>query len=814
MQCFRSDHRMTKLQKMNLNNGVRLPRAVWFPAGLCLIFFALLSCRRASPAVGFIPQSADYVMQFSLPLSKAGGRLPAELRADLERAAWLTDSSLEGKLWVVPFPGGAGQEINLLLFEPHSGADWKPRLADRFRTAAERYTYRGVELFRLGDMWTARFKGLILLGQRPFLLEDAIAQQRDSPPHPPWRSLSAKAPQRASFTQWFNRSGWEKSLPGPAQSLPLRGVVASWSQPQRPDTIALARGAYQVRTPRPPVAGDSLRQLLDAAPARLDWMLMQRKPDRLFPGAVCPQTGLFSPKAEVATSPVGLLVLTGEAAASDWSDRQARKHSGYASQPYQLFELFRLPDGKLPAAFWPAAFEPGKACWMARADRYVFLSREREVLERCLDAYLTGQVLGRDRLALLLCPPLEDPAVAWLWLRPGSSSPFSFLEAAFLKLADGRLSGKGLPAGRGSKPRSALELAWRQTLDAPVVWGPYAAYPGEKVQVFVQDATHRLYALDGQTGQKRWSYEVPRRLLPGMAIIPGRLPGAYWIGACSRGQLFLIDENGRDKPPFPLIMETEATAGPALLPEGSLSGDVLLVPAANGGIYGYAQNGTPLTGWSPRWGIGKVRQNLTAVRFGTQTFIVALTEGSYLHMLDRDGKVHFPPDSLAGNSLSPVGLQVREGNARLVVGLSSGLARVFNLQGQSFHLRLMKGAAVRFLFADLIGDARKDYLSGEGTRVRLHAYRGNAFEQVAAAVLPFAADTLYALHLGQGRASPAVWNQLERKAVVLDSSLQVRASLLFSADRPLLGIPQEGRNALILTCLADQLMAFRSVASR
>jgi hypothetical protein len=801
---------------MNLNEGIRWPQAGRFAAAICLLVLAWFSCRRTRPAFRFIPQSADYVMQFSLPLSKSDRRLPAELRADLERAAWLTGSSLEGHLWVVPFPAGPGEEVNLLLLEPRARANWKSRLDDRFATAAERYSYRGVELFRLGDMWTAYFKGVVLMGQRPFLLEDAIAQQKDSSPHPFWRSLSGRAPEGASFAHWFNRAGWQKGVGGLARSLPLEGLVAGWSEPQRPDTLALVEGAYRIKDPLPTVAGDSLRKLLDAAPAGLGWMLMQPKPDRLFPGAVCPQTGLFNPKPESPAAQVGLLMLTGEAAAADWSVRQAQQQSGYAPEQYQLFELFRLPDGALPSSFWPDAFESAKASWMAQADRYVFLAQEREVLERCLDAYLTGQVLGRDPLALSMRPPLEGQAAAWLWLRPGASlwSPFSFLEAAFFELANGRLSGKGLLAGRDLGFGSSMEFAWRRRLDAPVVWGPYAAFQGGKAQVFVQDATHRLYALDGASGRQHWSYELPRRLLPGMVVVPGRLPGAYWIGACSRGQLFLIDENGRDKPPFPLIMETEATAGPARLPQGSLSGDVLLVPAANGGIYGYAQNGTPLRGWSPRWGIGKVRQQLNAVRFGTQTFIIARTEDRYLHMLDRSGKVHFPPDSLDGNSLSPVGVQILDGNARLVVGLSSGLVRVFNLRGQSFNLRLTPGEAVRFLFADLMGDARRDYLSGEGDRLRLHTYRGDAFEQVAETALPFAADTLYAIDLGHTKRSLGVWNRSGRKAVVLDSSLQVREYLLFSADRPLLGIPQEGRDALILTCLADELTAFRPAASR
>jgi len=796
----------------------RLPAA---RAGLFIGLFWLVvqACSPSEPVFAFIPQSVDHFLHLAAPYVDLVEGLPPEQRAALERLDALTGPFSTSELWLFPFPAGEGKETFLILVPEPEAEPWAPYLDSLLQGARQSYDYRGVRLFSLPVGWVAQVGGMLLLAEYPYALEDALAQWTDGKPRPAWRGLQPFRPGTRSMSLWFDDSGWKGWAVGPSLALSAeKGVLSA--------RLDSSGGLYQLSGI---LEGDfsgrlqktaALRPFLDATPKSSDWLVasgidLSGLASSALPEAarraLAPVGALagFQPYAESGTTSVTVGVFRLETQV-DWAGTLTEE----PPVRYQLFDLYELASSAVPAAVWPEAFARDGSVWMAQADRFVFFSQNRQGLQRWLDYYLTGQVWGQDEALLALLPRSPAEADAWLVLRPSADllPPWQGMDLAFLQVRNGRLSGTGLADGRAVKS-GFWELAWQQSLDAPVHWGPYTSKQGGQQLLWMQDATNRLYALDGQSGAVVWTQALPRRLLPGLALLRGSLSAPYHLAVCSPGQLYLLDSDGRTVPPFPLLMEEEATTGPVLFPDGSLSGDAVLVPAANGGIYGYAQNGSPLPGWGPRWGVGAVRQRPVVLRYRQNTYIAVQTEEGWLQLLDREGRLHFPPDSLSGAGHAPIGWQLLPEGARLVINEAEGRVRIRNLQGQGFFLRLAQQGEIDFLFADLLGDDRKDYLSTQNDRIRLHAYRGTSFGLQASGELPFRPDTIFELALPEGKSRVGLWNRSDRKALILDSSLQARPEFQLSADRPLISLGHSG-TYLVVTTLEEKVYAFRPDASQ
>jgi hypothetical protein len=400
---------------------------------------------------------------------------------------------------------------------------------------------------------------------------------------------------------------------------------------------------------------------------------------------------------------------------------------------------------------------------------YLLFSNSRAGLERWLGKYIAGQTLSRDVEFLQLITPLPTKSQGFIYARSGPA--WQAISAFFPEEQLAELPGSPLRfqhlAGTLTRSRELCEwqiltpdkadsrqeadypvnVLWETALESPVRTTPFLFRPprreGES-DIFVQDEQNTLYLIS-RIGQIRWQRQLEEPITSQIYQLDLYNNREAQLAFSTRTGIHLLDSEGEYPAGFPLALQVPAANGVTIVDFFKSNDYQFFIACENGMVYGFDEKGSPVEGWRPKSDAGLVRHPLVHFQAEGKDFMVLMDTSGSLQVFQKNGATRF--EAQAWNQYFPQGpaYQTGIGPGRIVACDESGRVHVSNLQGDGFSLKpgIAGGGPVRFLFSDVAGDGRKDYLFLSGRELSGYYYRDNKFERAFSYRMEVQPDLLF-----------------------------------------------------------------------
>lgn len=503
-----------------------------------------------------------------------------------------------------------------------------------------------------------------------------------------------------------------------------------------------------------------------------------------------------------------------------WKNRSTAERSlkAYLSEygqlerrEYQTFVINQVLDGSLQQAF--QAY--GQTNWLnlsfTLAEGCVLVSPSRDALERWIDAFVVGNLLGQkpDRFitqssnkALFRFPgKMAKQLAAAIDLVNGQSLPPTdfYLE--------GDLQGRdwyfGLkPVLITPQDRSPVARVWQTSLSGGSAKRLFLLNRMRSIAVQTDD--HALQFLNLQ-GQLRWIKPLEGPILGEIATIDYYSDGENQLFFNTAKQVHCLDKQGQEIIGFPFPLRVSAATG---LTVAGANLD-FFIPAVNGRVYGFEHKNFPLPTWNPGPEVGILRFPVQFAQSEGQDYVFMLNIDGVLTVVDRNGKNYFPPQQLNLPLYSPLALEWTIKAKRAVVLNGALKMKVIDPQGATFSLAsglTTPAENAQLLLEDITGDDRKDYLTLAAQQMTLHHYEGANYLTDFNRTFPQAMDTLFlAQNKKQGSVLLGVGARKKQLLYLLDEKGNTVTGFPIAATAG--GILQP--SGLLIAILDEKVYAYR-----
>ena len=226
-------------------------------------------------------------------------------------------------------------------------------------------------------------------------------------------------------------------------------------------------------------------------------------------------------------------------------------------------------------------------------------------------------------------------------------------------------------------------------------------------------------------------------------------------------------------------------------------------------IYGLTTEGAFMENWDPLLTESALLFPLRHLQMPRTDYLIGLTDAGRVTAWNRLASPHFSLSfarddligPLFGQQLDTSGLPLRN---RLVIPYRDGRAQIISLAGETFNLPFGRGPADHFLFTDLWGDERADYLVQRGGLIHLFAYEGDQFEERWQFRLEYPVDTLIAAdELGF-----LALSQSNRQIYLVDGEGRPAIGFPVAGEGTAIPVYKEGRPQLIVTKMGNRIYGY------
>lgn len=261
---------------------------------------------------------------------------------------------------------------------------------------------------------------------------------------------------------------------------------------------------------------------------------------------------------------------------------------------------------------------------------------------------------------------------------------------------------------------SSLEQKWQISLESgigsTVQWLRDANT--NKNYIVAQDDTNNFYLIDEESNVL-WKKPLPNAIVSEVFAVDYYKNGQTQMLFNTRTHLYLIDLEGNLMPNYPIRLSSEALLGMSMFDYDQNKNYRMFVACANQCIYGYDLSGRPLDGWNPKR-VGEVIDKPQHIRVSNKDLIFVPTSQGYFYFFNRKGELQTQfRDSVNIQYFNPFYFDKNEEYAknRFVSTDQYGKIKSIFIDGR----RLFKSVGTwtpnhSFLHANVIGDAKKDYV--------------------------------------------------------------------------------------------------------
>lgn len=261
--------------------------------------------------------------------------------------------------------------------------------------------------------------------------------------------------------------------------------------------------------------------------------------------------------------------------------------------------------------------------------------------------------------------------------------------------------------------------AWEADLAAKAAIAPKALRSHDgNYYIIAQDVNNRLY-LFNKNGENLWGKDkvLTRKINSDIFEIDFYSNKQTQYAFSTDSAIYVMDNAGRYLKIIPLI--SRASNGVLVADYGD--GPRFFIACRNGAFYGYEQNGKPLSGWQPLERVGRVNYAMEYMNYQDKRYFIMTTRAGNCRAFKRNGTPYFKGGKLVGK-MTGWGIDAPIG--RIAAGSSNGKVRILNTKGKGFGLSAVKGMTknVQFVYADVTGDDRKDYIRIGADKMAVHYY--------------------------------------------------------------------------------------------
>lgn len=276
--------------------------------------------------------------------------------------------------------------------------------------------------------------------------------------------------------------------------------------------------------------------------------------------------------------------------------------------------------------------------------------------------------------------------------------------------------------------RFAGQKAWSTQLPAT---GRSAAFI-IKDKILLQGENNAVYCLNSEDGQIMWELRLSAPILGQIQSSVFNNQEVLFFNTDS--ELIGIDMSGNFLPGFPWQISETATQPLTIIDFQNNQRFAFLLPCGQK-IFGFEMTGEPLEGWSPLELSYPVLFPFQHFQSQQQDYLFTMDSLNQLVVLNRFGEPLYQMPAMEGEYNSGPYFQNEPGSNipginRIVSCNSSGKIKVVNPLGEHFNLRIPCGdnTNVQFVFSDVTGDQRKDYVAVCGYNISVSTYRELRFE--------------------------------------------------------------------------------------
>jgi hypothetical protein len=187
-------------------------------------------------------------------------------------------------------------------------------------------------------------------------------------------------------------------------------------------------------------------------------------------------------------------------------------------------------------------------------------------------------------------------------------------------------------------------------------------------------------------------------------------------------RIYLLDRNGNSVEKFPVELRSPATAGISVFDYDKDGTIRICVPCEDKKIYMYDKDGKIIPGWQAERTDNEVLQPVQLFRAGSKDYIVAIDKYKF-YILDRKGKNRVPVKKffqVSSNNCFYLDVSKGESLARIVTTDTTGsIMRVYFTGKVEKILERNIDADHFFVFADLDGDQKGEYLTASGKSLQV-----------------------------------------------------------------------------------------------
>lgn len=473
--------------------------------------------------------------------------------------------------------------------------------------------------------------------------------------------------------------------------------------------------------------------------------------------------------------------------------QQLANRDGFTEvERYQNFSIRHLKASALMLPFLGEELGHLIQPYYLLVDNYVLFANSRSSLELWIEQYNFGKTVGKIKDYQPYAQQWRKNSNAYLWLQtPRSEALFKSLlrkdmqplmEKAFEKWTalnplglqwtahQGRLLTTLQLGHQEQDAQKTASIAWRCELKAEAATAPFVVRNSKtgRLQLLIQDKEHRLYCID-RSGQLRWERKLPLPIISDIQEIDFHGDGSIQYLFNTQNRLYLLNSEGADAEEiYPRKLNPVVSAGAKAVDYGQ--GVQIFLPNIDNRVYGYDKYGKPLEGWSPLEGLGRINFPLQHHEWQGKDYFILLSQKGSLYLLDKNGRIQ---KRVAWNAPFTTTFQVDAKAGRIVAATSDGRIKIANFQGKQFSMPAVQGLdkELRFAFADIRGDERKDYLRLSGKELALHYYDStNQFQEAFRRSFEFPLDAVFPIRLQKSdKAHIGCYSKKRQSIYLLDS---------------------------------------------
>lgn len=662
-------------------------------------------------------------------------------------------------------------------------AGWKP----------QGFIFDGQQVltFRKGDQAFSftKYRNLLIFAKHAYLVENAVSQLK-KPNHSLCRDKSFKSLYRhfdfdepGSFPLFVNLESFSAQFApmlnaNKFSQLKNIGQIGQWQHWQIPldGQINQWKGTFI------PAKDNLLTAASIAAKSKLEDYLFQAVPDNLSAFIALNANGLSEPLSspeweKYLSSWVGpsIVLAIGELLQKDQyeqflllpakdgkgAEKALEEWSNGQASDYQVFKIWPIKT---------TIFEnlAGTEVRFATVlGDFVLFGNNLPGMERWLGKYLAGQTFSNapDFLKMKTGLPAANDGLLYLDGLKGWQLIAPFLnEQVYLSITRNPLPFAAVLAalnwdGRVGEldfivPQNKVETAgeanilWSVPLRANAARRPFAsADPRTKeVDVLVVDEENRLYLIS-RNGRVIWQRELSEPILSDIFHIQINNDHQGQFAFSTRSHIYVVDRRGEDLDGFPLELQVPASNGVTVVDFFQSNDYQFFIVCENGKAYGFDEKGSPVEGWRPNEGVGEVRKPMLHFQAEGKDFLALLDENGKMQVYKKNGAYRFNRVNFDQSELQPLDYQVSKKSSRIVTADPNGKVYVTNLAGDHFGLQLKAGdnKDFHFLFSDVVGDERKDYIALSGQDLTVSYYKDNGFIRAFEYRFPWPQDNVFSV---------------------------------------------------------------------